>query len=75
MFLLGAKVDLTIAAWHWVLLVGLLGALLLIDILVVHHTAHVAKPKEALIETIIWVAIGLAFGGWMVFEFGKQAAG
>ncbi len=75
MFILGAKVDLTIAAWHWFLLVGLLGALLLVDILVVHRTAHVAKPKEALIETIVWVAIGLAFGGWMVFEFGNQAGG
>lgn len=75
MFILGAKVDLTIAAWHWVFLSGLLGALLLVDILVVHRTAHVAKPKEALIETVIWVAIGLAFGAWIAFEFGKQAAG
>ena len=75
MFILGAKVDLTIAAWHWFLLVGLLGALLLIDILVVHRKAHEAKPKEALIETLIWVAIGVAFGGWMVFEFGNQAGG
>jgi len=75
MFILGAKVDLTIAAWHWFLLIGILGSLLLVDILVIHRTAHVVKPKEAAIETVVWVAIGLLFGAWIAFEFGKQAAG
>lgn len=75
MFLLGVKVDLTIASWHWFLLLGLLGSLLLIDILVVHRTAHVVKPKEAAIETVVWVVIGLLFGAWIAYEFGKHAAG
>jgi len=75
MFILGAKVDLTIAPWHWILLIGILGSLLLVDILVIHRTAHVVKPKEAAIETLVWVAIGLLFGAWIGFEFGKQAAG
>ncbi len=75
MFFLGAKVDLDISAWHWLLLNGLLAALLLIDILVIHRKAHVVKPKEAVFETLVWVAIGLAFGGWMAFEFGSAAGG
>ncbi|MSO59108.1 MAG: TerC family protein [Ilumatobacteraceae bacterium] len=73
--MLGAKVDLNINPWHWFLLIGLLGSLLLIDILVVHRTAHVVKPKEAAIETVAWVSIGLLFGAWIAYEFGKHAAG
>lgn len=72
---LGGKVDITIEGWHWPALLGLLGAMLLIDILVVHRNAHEIHTREALIESSVWISIGLLFGLVMLWEFGSAAAG
>lgn len=69
------KVDLTIEGWHWPLLLTLIGAMLLIDILVVHRNAHEIHTKEAAIESAVWISIGLLFGLVMLWEFGSAAAG
>jgi len=69
------KVDLTIEGWHWPVLLGVIGAMLLIDILVVHRNAHEIHTKEAAIESAVWISIGLLFGLVMLWEFGSAAAG
>ena len=69
------KVDLVIEGWHWPLLLGVIGAMLLIDILVVHKNAHEIHTKEAAIESAVWISVGLLFGLVMLWEFGSQAAG
>jgi tellurite resistance protein TerC len=69
------KVDLTIEGWHWPVLLAVIGAMLLIDILVVHRNAHEIHTKEAAIESAIWISIGLLFGLVMLWEFGSAAAG
>jgi tellurite resistance protein TerC len=69
------KVDLIIEGWHWPLLLSVIGALLLIDILVVHRKAHEIHTKEAVIESAVWISIGLLFGALMLWEFGSVAAG
>jgi tellurite resistance protein TerC len=69
------KVNLTIEGWHWPVLLGVIGAMLLIDILVVHRNAHEIHTKEAVIESAVWISIGLLFGLVMLWEFGSQAAG
>ena len=69
------KVDLTIEGWHWPVLLGVIGAMLLIDILVVHKNAHEIHTKEAAIESAVWISVGLLFGLVMLWEFGSQAAG
>ena len=69
------KVDLDIAGWHWPLLIGVLSAMLLIDILVIHRKAHEVHTKEAAIESAVWIGIGLIFGLFMLWEFGKAAFG
>lgn len=71
----GGKVDLTIAGWHWPVLIGILAALLLVDILVIHRKAHVVHTKEAAIESAVWISVGLLFGLVMLWEFGGAAAG
>ena len=42
--------------------------MLVIDLLLVHKTAHVITFKEAAIESAVWISIGLLFGlvmlGW-----------
>ena len=69
------KVDLTIEGWHWPVLLGVIGAMLLVDILVVHKNAHEIHTKEAAIESAVWISVGLLFGLVMLWEFGSAAAG
>ena len=69
------KVDLTIEGWHWPVLLGVLGVLLLIDILVIHRKAHEVHTKEAAIESAVWISIGLLFGLVILWEFGSAAGG
>ena len=69
------KVDLMIEGWHWPVLLGIIGAMLLIDILVVHRNAHEIHTKEAAIESAVWISVGLLFGLVMLWEFGSAAAG
>ena len=69
------KVDLIIEGWHWPVLLSVIGAMLLIDILVVHRNAHEIHTKEAAIESAVWISVGLLFGLVMLWEFGSAAAG
>jgi tellurite resistance protein TerC len=71
----GGTVDLDIGGWHWPVLIGLLATLLLVDILVIHRSAHVVHTKEAAIESAAWISVGLLFGLVMLWEFGGAAAG
>ena len=68
-----ASFDVPIGAW--VALVGAITAMLIIDLLLVHRTAHVITVKEAAIESAIWISIGLLFGLVMLWWQGGQAAG
>ena len=69
------KVDLTIEGWHWPVLLGVLGVLLLVDILVIHRKAHEVHTKEAAIESAVWIGIGLLFVLLILWEFGGAAGG
>lgn len=71
----GGKVDLTIQGWHWPALLGILGVMLLVDILVVHRKAHEVHTREAAIESVVWISFGLLFGLVILWEFGTAAAG
>ena len=71
----GGKVDLVIEGWHWPVLLAVIGAMLLVDILVVHRNAHEIRTKEAAIESAVWISFGLLFGLVMLWEFGSAAAG
>ena len=63
-------VDITVPWWGWQMLLGVIATLLLVDILIVHRRPHVAKLKEAAIESIVWVSIGIGFTFviWAMFE-------
>jgi tellurite resistance protein TerC len=57
------------------MLLGVLTALLLVDIVFVHRRAHVIHVREALIESIVWISCGVAFGAVIWMEFGHAAFG
>jgi tellurite resistance protein TerC len=65
----------SVAPWIWVAFVAFVSTLLVIDLLLVHRTAHVISTKEAAIESAVWIAIGVAFTGVIFAWHGGPAAG
>ena len=71
----GNYVDLDVELWHWGVLLGLIVALLLVDLLVVHREAHAVSTREAAIESAAWISIGVGFTFVVLWWFGGQASG
>ena len=67
-------VALDIPLWAWVGLFAMIAAMLGID-LFRHRDDHEPGPKEALVESIVWVACGLAFSVVIWLSFGAAAFG
>jgi tellurite resistance protein TerC len=61
--------------WQWLAFLGVVGVLLLADLLLLHREAKPIPFKEAAIESAVWVAIGLAFGLVVLSWHGGTAAG
>ena len=70
----GNFVDLDVQGWAWLALGAAIAVMLAID-LYRHRDDHPPTPREALIESSVWVACGLAFGGVVAFAFGSAAFG
>lgn len=68
-------VELDVPDWAWIALLGFIASLLMFDIFVVHRKAHDVHTREALIESAVWISIGLAFTGVIALAFGGGAAG
>ena len=69
----GSFVDLDVEPWHWAVLLGIVFSLLLFDLLVLHRKPHEIKPREAAIESAVWVSIGLGFSLVVWWWFGGTA--
>jgi len=67
-------VDLDVPYWAWLALIGVICALLAID-LYRHREAHVPTLREASIESLAWVACGLSFAAVIAFAYGADAFG
>src|SRR5688572_4510467 len=61
--------------WVWAAFIAFVVVLLVVDLLLVHRTAHVISTKEAAIESAIWISIGVAFTFVVWGAWGGQAAG
>jgi tellurite resistance protein TerC len=68
-------VDLAVHNWQWLALLGVIVALLLIDLLVFHREAHEIRTKEAAIESAAWISVGVAFSLVVLWWFGGAATG
>ena len=66
---------LDVEVWHWLVLLGIIVVLLLVDLLVVHREAHEVHTKEAAVESAAWIGCGLAFSLMVWWWFGGQATG
>ena len=47
-------------------------AMLALDLGVFHRTAHVVRPREALVWSVVWVGLALAFNAWVTVAFGPE---
>ncbi len=72
----GAKfASFEVAPWQWAAFVALVAVLLLVDVLLVHRTAHVVTFKEAAVESAVWITIGTSFTLVILAWHGGQAGG
>jgi tellurite resistance protein TerC len=67
-------VDLDIPIWGWGALAAVILVMLAVD-LFKHREDHEPTPREALIESSIWVACGLSFAAVIFAIFGGAAFG
>ena len=58
----------------WLGFAVLVVAVLAIDLGVFNRKAHVVRPREAIAWTGVWVALALAFGGFVWLRFGRSSA-
>jgi tellurite resistance protein TerC len=68
-------VDITVPGWAWLAALGVIAALLLLDILVFHRVPKVPTMRRAGLETMAWVLIGVTFGLVVLVGFGTAAGG
>ena len=61
--------------WAWLALIGVIVLLVVVDLLLVHKTAHVITIREAAIESAVWISLGLLFGVVILLWQGGGAAG
>ncbi len=58
----------------WTVFTLIILFLLYLDLFVFFKKAHVVKFKEALIWSIVWIALALVFNAWIYFVSGPQRA-
>ncbi len=69
------ELNITVYWWHWFLLGAWFMTLIFLDIFVLHRHDHVTKLREAVVQSIGWVLLGV-FLGWVIWStFGSEAGG
>jgi tellurite resistance protein TerC len=66
--------GIDVSLWHWAALLGLIVALLTVDLLL-HRGNQEPTTKHALVESAVWVACGLGFSVVILLLFGGAAFG
>ncbi len=59
----------------WVVLGVLVVGMLTLDLFVFHRKAHEVRLREAAAWSVVWISLGLAFGGFVFATRGSQAGG
>jgi tellurite resistance protein TerC len=67
--------DITVEPIAWVLFLGLIVGLLLVDLLVLNREAHEISTREAAISSAVWISLGVSFTFVIWFWLGGAAAG
>lgn len=59
--------------WMWLAFAGLVTLLLALDLGVLHRDQHEIGVRESLLLSAGYLSLGLAFGGWVWFELGRES--
>jgi tellurite resistance protein TerC len=65
---------MTTPLWAWLAFASLVLAMLILDLFVLHRRAREASLREAATWSGVWVAVGLAFGGFLWLWRGSDTA-
>ncbi len=71
---MGVPASAPFPFWAWVIFFGLVAVLLLLDLFVFHREAKQVPFREALWLSGFWIAVSLAFGGFVWFLAGPDVA-
>ncbi len=66
--------TIAITPWHWIGFLALILVLLALDLGVFHKKAHNVRVKEALLWTVGWFSLAMAFGGFILWSRNRQEA-
>jgi tellurite resistance protein TerC len=61
--------------WAWTGITALIVVALVVDLLVFHREAHEVSTREASLTSLLWVVLGLGFGGVVWAAWGADRAG
>jgi tellurite resistance protein TerC len=61
--------------WSWGALAGVVGGMLALDLLVLHRDAKPVPFREAVIWSVVWVSLALAFGVFVAVTRASTAGG
>jgi tellurite resistance protein TerC len=60
-------------AWMWLTFIGIVIFLLVLDLGVLHKENREIEVRESLLLSAGYIALGLAFGGWIWWQLGPQS--
>ncbi|MBB3980875.1 tellurite resistance protein TerC [Sphingobium fontiphilum] len=60
-------------AWMWLAFIAVIITLLVLDLGVVNRKDHEIGVRESLKLSAFYIFVGLAFGGWVAWEMGREA--
>jgi tellurite resistance protein TerC len=60
-------------AWLWLAFLGIVLALLIFDLGVLHRDNHEIEVRESLVLSAIYISLGLAFGGFVWWQLGSES--
>src|SRR4051794_37678217 len=66
--------DIDVPIWAWGALLATIVAMLAVD-LILHRAQHAPTTRRALLESSVWIAMGLTFAGVIALAFNGQAGG
>jgi tellurite resistance protein TerC len=59
-------------AWMWLAFMGVVVGLLALDLGVLHRGSKEIGVRESLLLSGMYIAVGVAFGGWVWWELGRE---
>jgi tellurite resistance protein TerC len=62
----------THTVWEWLLFVGIITFMLILDLGVFHKKSHKVSIKESLAWTGVWITLALLFNAWIYQTMGHQ---